>query len=451
MRLCSLVLVPSRVPLTRPSSVLKDMPAQDPSKRKRRALRRAQAAQAKAELGSKSRSSLKRKIQAEAVTVIRADSHIRKTSKRDTSPLKEATGSSPEFPFALSHLLRDRKSRPPSVGGLPWGQGWLHQSAGVSSQNVPQFDLLHPQSSQILGHIGFALSMSSEASKPLRYQGQRAYKSTSIQRPSPSPAQAKRTRDSEREPVVPPSPESGGIPEPTPAYLLRASFLPCRLPHPRPMLVVIDLNGTLLYRPNRREPCRFQARPHARAFLSYCVDTFHVVIWSSARERNVEAMCADLLTPAQRHRVLAVWGRDRFGLSPQDYARRVQCYKRLTRIWGDPIIAAGHPLACSALPHTTSLPGPDDINDQGGSGGVAGLWDQGNTVLIDDSAEKARSEPYNAIQIPEFCGDAHRERALFLPQVHDYLNTLACQQDISTYIRVHPFKAKEIEELEAER
>ena len=231
----------------------------------------------------------------------------------------------------------------------------------------------------------------------------------------PSKKARSHNREGGRDPVTPPSAESGGIPEPTQAYLLRASFLPQTLASPRPMLVIIDLNGTLLHRPSKKDPSRFTERPHARAFLTYCIDTFHVVIWSSARERNVSAMCDSLLTPAQRDRVLAIWSRAHFGLSPADYSNRVQCYKRLTRVWGAEAIASTHPHGAA--------------------------WDQGNTVLIDDSSEKARSEPFNAIQIPEFLG-GEGERSAVLPQVHDYLNTLACQQDISMYIRAHPFKAE---------
>ncbi|OIW29836.1 HAD-like protein [Coniochaeta ligniaria NRRL 30616] len=215
-----------------------------------------------------------------------------------------------------------------------------------------------------------------------------------------------------RDTIVPPSAASGGVPEPSPAYHLRASFLPRQLPRPQPLLVVIDLNGTLLHRPVARNPRHFVLRPLAREFLSYCLDTFHVMIWSSARPANVAAMCDELLgSPDQLRRVVAVWGRDRFGLSGEDYNSRVQCYKRLSAVWDDP---AGR--------------------------WNPGSWNQGNTVLIDDSKEKARSEPYNAIEIPEFLGE---EKEHVLPRVHDYLNTLACQADVSTYIRVHPFKPAE--------
>jgi hypothetical protein len=217
---------------------------------------------------------------------------------------------------------------------------------------------------------------------------------------------------SDRDPVQPPSAESGGVPDPTSAYLLRASFLAQTVPEPRPILVVIDLNGTLLHRPSRQAPHTFIERPHARSFLTYCIDTFHVVIWSSARPDNVKKMCRQMLTPEQRRRVIAMWGRDKFGLTPVDYNSRVQCYKRLTTLWENPLIASAHP--------------------------TGGSWNQGNTVLIDDSTEKARSEPYNAITLPEFVGNT-RENPEVLPLVHDYLNTLAVQADISTYIRARPF------------
>lgn len=229
---------------------------------------------------------------------------------------------------------------------------------------------------------------------------------------SSSPPSA--TRSSERSAITAPSPASGGIPNPTPSYLVRASFLPKRRAAPGPLLVVIDLNGTLLHRPDKRKPFNFQARPHAHRFVSYCIETFWVVIWSSARPDNVKRMVDELASPDQLHKVVAVWGRDRFGLSHEDYNARTQCYKRLTTLWDDPAVKASY---------------PKDLD---------GCWDQGNTVLIDDSVEKARSEPHNAITIPEFTGDMSAAPDI-LPAVHDYLNELCFQEDVSTYIRANPF------------
>lgn len=216
-------------------------------------------------------------------------------------------------------------------------------------------------------------------------------------------------------PITAPSAESGGVPEPTAEYLEQASREAQRLAAPKPTLVVIDLNGTLLYRPHKRNPSRFVERPLAREFLERCIDKYHVVIWSSARPENVRRMCARLLSPAYLRRVVAVWGRDRFGLTEHDYNQRTQCYKRLTRLWQDPDVAASHPRAA-----------------EGAS------WSQADTVLIDDSAEKARSEPHNAITLPEFAGDLD-ENPRVLPLVEQYLDTLTMQLDVSAYIRANPF------------
>ncbi|KAL2025137.1 hypothetical protein VTK56DRAFT_139 [Thermocarpiscus australiensis] len=243
--------------------------------------------------------------------------------------------------------------------------------------------------------------------------------------PLPPSSTSKRANKPPRSPPSPqrdaisaPSAASGGIPEPTSAYLLRASFLPLTAPAPRPILVVIDLNGTLLYRPSKRFPSKFVERPLAREFLRSCIDKHRVVIWSSARPDNVRRMCAQLLPREYLARVVAVWGRDRFGLSDADYNRRTQCYKRLTRLWSDPVVAASHPRG--------------------------GVWNQGNTVLIDDSAEKARSEPHNAITLPEFAGDRN-ERPPVLSLVQEYLDTLTSQMDVSTYIRARPFNVRMVE------
>ncbi|KAI0550743.1 HAD-like domain-containing protein [Xylaria curta] len=221
-----------------------------------------------------------------------------------------------------------------------------------------------------------------------------------------------------RDQITQPSPESGGVPDPTPEYLAVASQPPFLLPQPRNILVVVDLNGTLLHRPNRHSPTRFVERPYARAFLSYCINTFTVVIWSSARYQNVSNMCKQLLTPEDSTKVVAVWSRDNFGLSKGDFNQRVQCYKRLTALWNDPVVAASHPMAKRGE-----------------------KWSQLNTVLVDDSTEKARSEPFNLVQIPDFQGDA-KEPGFVLPQVHDYLNKCSQQANISAFMKGQPFEVQ---------
>ena len=213
----------------------------------------------------------------------------------------------------------------------------------------------------------------------------------------------------------PPSEASGGVPNPTQQYLETSNTAPQTLGTPQNLLVVIDLNGTLLYRPGRHST-KFHARPHAKLFLKYCIETFTVVIWSSARPQNVKAMCETIIPHKLRDQVAGIWARDKFDLTMEDYNERIQCYKRLEKVWGTPEIAATHP-----------------------SFKYGGRWDQTNTVLIDDSLEKARSEPHNLVEVPEWFGNLN-EADDILPQVHDYLNFLSHHSNVSACLRAHPFQ-----------
>lgn len=220
------------------------------------------------------------------------------------------------------------------------------------------------------------------------------------------------SRKAHQHSLIPPSQASGGVPDPTPEYLALASQPPFLLPQPRSLLVIVDLNGTLLHRPGR-DPVHFVERPFARSFLSYIVNTFTVVIWSSARRENVGAMCRQLLSPKDHTKLVAIWDRNNFGLSKTDFDMRVLCYKRLTALWNDPVVAASHP--------------------------DGGKWSQLNTVLVDDTTEKARSEPFNLVQVPEFSFEA-KKADVVLPQVHEYLNQCSQQANVSAYIKGQPFQ-----------
>lgn len=222
------------------------------------------------------------------------------------------------------------------------------------------------------------------------------------------------------DPINAPSKESGGVPNPTPAYLKRASQEPVAVEEPRPLLIVIDLNGTLLYRPDKHKPTKYQTRPLASQFIRKCIEKYRVVIWSSTRDENVRIICQKLLSPDLLSRVVAIWGRTKFGLSPSDFKKRTMCYKRLTKLWADPRVAQSYPA---------------------GAEGEHG-WDQSNTILIDDTPEKARAEPYNAIIVPEYTGEQN-EQPRVLECVEQYLETLRYQADVSAYMRVNPFALPE--------
>jgi hypothetical protein len=234
--------------------------------------------------------------------------------------------------------------------------------------------------------------------------------------PVQAPSSSIRPVGRQRDPVVQPSQGSGGVPQPSLAYLSRTNFKPVVLSSPRHILLVIDLNGTILHRPDKNRSAHFIERPNTQHFLQYVLANFNVMIWSSAKPENVNKMCSQLFPGPSQDRLVAKWARDRLGLTPSDYSKRVQCYKRLSIIWNDREIQQRHPEAAWGR-----------------------FWNQGNTVLLDDSLEKARSEPHNLVQVPEFSG--RPEDPNILGDLAQYLTILKVQADVSAFIRQSPFKA----------
>ena len=208
----------------------------------------------------------------------------------------------------------------------------------------------------------------------------------------------------------PPAPRIQSLPVPTPAasYLAQASRSPIPLSHPQHLLLVLDLNGTLLAR--KKASKTFQPRLSLKSFLDYCFANHSLLIWSSASPQNVQGVCSALFTPAQRARLLGEWGRDTLGLTPAQYCEHVQVYKRLSTVWADEGLQARHP------------------------GAMAGKrWDQSNTVLIDDSVEKAMGEPLNMVQVPEFVKEGRNEIGDVLGQVVGWLEEARGWSDISGF------------------
>ncbi|KAI9818518.1 MAG: hypothetical protein M1827_000577 [Pycnora praestabilis] len=221
-------------------------------------------------------------------------------------------------------------------------------------------------------------------------------------------------------------------PAPTPAYLSQASHSPLKLPSPQPLLLILDLNGTLIHRPSRHTPSKFVSRPSVPSFLQYILTTHTVMIWSSARPHNVKALCSQLFTATQRQKLVAEWARDRLDLTQSQYDAKTQVHKRLEKVWADPSISKTHP--------TYS---PTNDGGGGGGGGGGGRWSQANTILLDDSALKAVGQPYNLVQIPEFTGseEGSPEKEMdVLGQVVAYLEEVKRWGDVSAFVRQGEFR-----------
>lgn len=206
-------------------------------------------------------------------------------------------------------------------------------------------------------------------------------------------------------------------PLPTTAYLFLSSS-PKTLSTPQRLLLVLDLNGTLVYR--SLGSTVYKPRPFLSQFLEYCIANHSVLIWSSAMPRNVVAVCKSMFRPEQLKTVLGIWARDTLGLTPQQYHARVQVYKRLDRIWNHPKIALKHP----------------EVH-------LGARWTQKNTLLIDDSIMKASAQAYNLVQIPEFTNDSPEKKGKdgedVLGQVVAYLEEARKWDNVSAFVRERKF------------
>ena len=171
----------------------------------------------------------------------------------------------------------------------------------------------------------------------------------------------------------PPAPKASEV------YLARARLPPVRRSTPKKCLVILDLNGTCIARPNFLEPKVFKVRPGISKLFDYLFEHHVVMIFTSMHHKNTAAIVDKLFTPYQRKKLAGFWARDKLGLTTEQLYVKTQTYKNLNPVWLDEAIQSTHP------------------RDEGRWG-----WDQGNTVLIDDSPLKAVSHPHNLLLVPEF-------------------------------------------------
>jgi hypothetical protein len=204
-------------------------------------------------------------------------------------------------------------------------------------------------------------------------------------------------------------------PQPTQEYMDQAAGEPSTADSPGQLLVILDLNGTVLFRPNRSAKMMIE-RPFLKPFLRYLFENFKVMVWSSAKPDNVKSLVSQALDNDLRSKLVAQWARDSFGLSPTNYQQNVQVYKNLKLVWSRSQIQSYHP----------------DYE-------TGGRFGQHNTVLIDDSSIKASAQPHNLLEIPEFCATPEQMQGDVLRVVAGYLETLRQQADVSRFIRKEPF------------
>jgi hypothetical protein len=224
------------------------------------------------------------------------------------------------------------------------------------------------------------------------------------------------------------------VPLPTQQYTKQASLKP-EPSEKRPLLIILDLNGTLIFRKLRKFPPKFARRAGLDHFLATLIKDYKVIIWSSSQPATVNAVCEQLFPGPMHEALVARWGRDKFGLTATQYNSKLQVYKELRKVWAEPSIQAAFPgnehlkdpaaskkkTACNVAEAAKLQPGH--------------RWDQSNTILIDDSKLKASSEPFNILEIPEFLGDPNIDESKLFGKVLARLDYLSRHDDVSKVLR----------------
>ncbi|KAF4221366.1 hypothetical protein CNMCM8980_003428 [Aspergillus fumigatiaffinis] len=238
------------------------------------------------------------------------------------------------------------------------------------------------------------------------------------QGPTPQPSLPIPARDRRSKTPEPPAP--------TKEYLMQSSLAPKLHPNRQPLLVILDLNGTLIFRKHRRLPPSFAKRTGLDQFLDALLKNYKVMIWSSSQPETVNAVCEKLFPGEKRKSLVAEWGRDKLNLSKAQYRSKVQVYKTLETVWSNQDIQASYP--------SSHQNGRSKTKKKGARGNSR--WDQTNTILIDDSKLKALSEPYNILEIPEFTNAPGIDESHIFPKVLECLDTLAQHDDVSKLLQL---------------
>ena len=322
-----------------------------------------------------------------------------------------------------------RKDGNAELGSYYVHRGKQSQRRSNRLQHLPQPSEIKPHPTQELWDHLNSLVPQDNSSASLEFSPERSVRSTISPGPKVSGQSTPKTNIPARG-TTQGKPPGRETPVPDSRYIDRARQ-PVNIAHePQRLLVVLDLNGTLLERKrtlqNRwKRSSVITARPGLTDFLRYCLDNHSVMIWSSARPANVETMCNKIFSEQDLTKLVGMWGRDRLDLSSAEYNDKVQVYKRLEKVWTDKCIQSQHPEP-------------------------TGVWSQMNTVLVDDSVLKGSSQPYNLIEVPEFEKKNWTEELedMILARVMEYIELARRSVDVSAYMQKHSFRAGKVKSAE---
>ena len=146
-------------------------------------------------------------------------------------------------------------------------------------------------------------------------------------------------------------------------------------------LIVLDLNGLLIFRVFDREKTKFEKhlevstkvnefhvwkRPHLDDFLDWLLDHFSVGVWSSAMHKNVDALIEWTFGPERRKRLVFEWDQSKCPKEEHPVHKHKPLFlKPLSLVW-------------ESFPE----------------------WNESNTLLVDDSPLKAKRNPEHLLFSP---------------------------------------------------
>ncbi|KAJ3934605.1 MAG: hypothetical protein NXY57DRAFT_889873 [Lentinula lateritia] len=240
------------------------------------------------------------------------------------------------------------------------------------------------------------------------------------------------------------------IPVPSSTYLRLAEQPSVRLTDSTQTrkLLILDLNGTLLYREPRTrdgyDPYALnESRPlrptHTRPYISsFKAFLFHpetrkwldTMVWSSAQYPNVKDMVGRCFGEEEVEGLVALWDRKFLGLSETQYRNKFQTTKNLAKPWALlPLSTFSGPTKMLSEAWDRVENDDVDIETASKSSGVNSgsrlnntsflnsLLEENHltrndllshsalsTLLLDDSPLKARMQPYNHVCVPEYEG-----------------------------------------------
>ncbi|CAH9084393.1 unnamed protein product [Cuscuta europaea] len=197
-------------------------------------------------------------------------------------------------------------------------------------------------------------------------------------------------------------------------------------------LVVMDINGILAIAVRYPVPggasfpgrWTIAKRPFCEDFLHFCFERFDVGIWTSRAKADYLDQIVDYLLGNMKKKLLFVWdwsycSRTGF-MTPENRYKPLLC-KELKKIWE---------------------------NDWPNQPSVKGYYNESNTLLVDDSPNKALLNPSHTAIFPH----SYTESTMMNDQslgpggdLREYLEGLAGAEDVRTYVQDHPFGQKAID------